>query len=105
MVILIITLQSIIVFGDFSSDENIDLDSSEVLAFHQQIDSLKIVELENRKPKIFPFNPNYITDYKGEQLGMSLYEIDKLLAFRKTGKFINSSQYTYLSVLKNIRSR
>ena len=92
LVILIITLQSIIVFGDFSSDENIDLDSSEVLAFHQQIDSLKIVELENRKPKIFPFNPNYITDYKGEQLGMSLKEIDRLLTFRKTNKFVNSKK-------------
>ena len=37
----------------------------EVLAFQRQIDSLKIVALENKKPKIYPFNPNYITDYKG----------------------------------------
>ena len=36
--------------------------------------------------------PNYISDYKGEQLGMSLVEIDRLLTFRKTNKFINSKE-------------
>ena len=90
LAIFIITLQSIIVFGDFSSDNKTDFNSSEVLSFHQQIDSLQAIEIENRKPKIYPFNPNYITDYKGEQLGMSLNEIDRLLSFRKTNKFINS---------------
>ena len=58
--------------------------------FHKQIDSLRAIEIEKRKPKIYPFNPNYITDYKGVQLGMSLNEIDRLLAFRKTNKFVNS---------------
>lgn len=92
LAILIIVLQSIIVFGDFSLDEKKDLNSPQVLAFRQQIDSLKIIEIENRKPKIYLFNPNYITDYKGEQLGMSLKEIDRLLAFRKTNKFVNSKK-------------
>ncbi|WP_243765946.1 helix-hairpin-helix domain-containing protein [Polaribacter cellanae] len=50
------------------------------------------MEIENRKPKIYPFNPNYITDFKGAQLGMSLDEIDRLLAFRKTNKFVNSKK-------------
>lgn len=38
-----------------------------------------------------PFNPNFITDYKGYQIGMSLEEIDRLLAFRKTNRFVNSA--------------
>ena len=42
------------------------------------------------KYKIYPFNPNFITDFKGYQLGMSTKEIDRLLAFRKLGKFANS---------------
>ena len=92
LVILIIVLQSFIVFGDFSSDEKIEIDSPKVVAFHKEIDRLKAIEIENRKPKIYPFNPNYITDYKGEQLGMSIQEIDRLLAFRKTNKFINSKK-------------
>ena len=90
LILLILLLQGFIFFDVFSSDEIIDTNKSKILAFQSQIDSLKTVEIKNRKPKIYPFNPNYITDYKGEQLGMSLAEIDRLLTFRKTNKFINS---------------
>ncbi len=92
LVTLIILLQVFIVIDPFSKDEKINIKSTELLAFQNQIDSLKLVELESRKPKIYPFNPNYITDYKGEQLGMSLNEIDRLLAFRKTNKYVNSKE-------------
>jgi DNA uptake protein ComE-like DNA-binding protein len=90
LILLILLLQGFIFFDVFSSDEIIDTNKSKILVFQSQIDSLKAVEIENRKPKIYPFNPNYITDYKGEQLGMSLSEIDRLLTYRKTNKFINS---------------
>ncbi|UAM98823.1 helix-hairpin-helix domain-containing protein [Polaribacter litorisediminis] len=92
LVLLIVVFQSAIVFDVFSSDKTVAINQSKIRAFQNQIDSLKIIEIENRKPKIYPFNPNYITDYKGEQLGMSLDEIDRLLAFRKTNKFINSKK-------------
>lgn len=58
----------------------------------KEVDSLK-----NRKNKkensatIYPFNPNFITDYKGYNLGMTVVEIDKLLEFRKQGKYVNSA--------------
>jgi len=61
-----------------------------VLAFQQEIDSLKAIQIENSKPKIYPFNPNFITDYRGYTLGMTTDEIDKLLRFRESGKWINS---------------
>ena len=92
LVIIIVVLQVVIFINPFSFDENVNLTSSEFLGFQKQIDSLKVIELENRKPKIYPFNPNYVTDYRGEKLGMSILEIDRLLAFRKTGKFINSKE-------------
>lgn len=92
LILCIIILQSVIVFGDFSPKEPTNLYTTEILRFHHQIDSLQAIEIENRKPKVYPFNPNYITDYKGEQLGMSLGEIDRLLAFRKTNKFVNSNK-------------
>jgi len=90
LVLLILLLQTFIYTDVFSSGKINDVNQPELLAFQSQIDSLKAIEIENRKPKIYPFNPNYITDYKGEQLGMSLMEIDRLLAFRKTNKFVNS---------------
>jgi DNA uptake protein ComE-like DNA-binding protein len=88
----ILIFQAVIVFVDFSSDEKVDIEIARILRFQKKIDSLKVISIEDRKPKIYPFNPNYITDYKGEQLGMSLDQIDKLLAFRKIGKFVNSKK-------------
>ena len=61
------------------------------LAMQTVIDSLK-----NRptttKTVIYPFNPNFITDYKGYKLGMKLEEINRLFAFRKQNKYVNSAQ-------------
>ena len=39
-----------------------------------------------------PFNPNFITDFKGYKLGMSVDEINRLLAYRKTNRFVNSPE-------------
>jgi len=89
LLLIIIVLQITFSFVDFSSDVKV-FNRDELVALNVKIDSLKKVEIEKRKPKIYPFNPNYITDYKGAQLGMSLNEIDKLLAFRESSKFINS---------------
>jgi len=69
---------------DFASND------ANVSALIKQIDSLKAIQLEKRKPKIYPFNPNFITDYKGYTLGLSNQEIDRLLAFRKQDKWIYS---------------
>lgn len=90
LLLIIFILQSIFFFVDFSSEKTSDISTKEILVFQAEMDSLKSIELEKRKPKIYPFNPNYITDYKGYQLGMSTDEIDKLLLFRSKGKFINS---------------
>ncbi len=61
------------------------------LAVQKEIDSLKGIQT-NTKPKIYPFNPNFVTDYKGYILGMSVQEIDKLHKFRAQGKFVNSAK-------------
>ncbi|WBX70647.1 ComEA family DNA-binding protein [Tenacibaculum retecalamus] len=92
LVVIIVILQFVYFFVDFSSDAIIDTNSEELLVYQNKIDSLKKVELEKRKPKIYPFNPNYITDFKGEQLGLSLQEIDRLHAYRAQRKFVNSAQ-------------
>ena len=91
LVATIIVLQAVIFFADFSKDEPIYFNSNEVAELQKQVDSLKLVKISEQN-KIYPFNPNYISDFKGEQLGMSLKEIDRLLAFRKTGKFVNSKE-------------
>lgn len=89
LIFIIISLQCFYFFVDVN---NVDysVSSDELEAFEKEIDSLKLIELEKRALKIYPFNPNYITDYKGYTLGMSNEEIDRLLKFRNNGDWINS---------------
>ncbi|MFT5790966.1 MAG: DNA uptake protein ComE-like DNA-binding protein [Urechidicola sp.] len=92
LLFFILILQGVYFFVDFSSSEETNLPSEEIILFQNQIDSLKLIEIENRKPKIYPFNPSFITDYKGYQLGMTTQEIDRLLSHRESGKYINSAR-------------
>ena len=91
LLLLIILFQCVYFFVDFSSNK-IEVNKTELQLFQQEIDSLRLLEIENRKPKIYPFNPNYITDYKGYTLGMTNEEIDRLLKFREQNKWVNSAK-------------
>jgi len=55
----------------------------------------KIDSLRNHRSeasvKMYPFNPNYLTDYKGYTLGLTTDELDRLFAFREQGRFVNSA--------------
>ena len=89
LISLIFVFQAIYLFVDFSDDEVV-FQEDELSKYQAQIDSLKKIQEKNTVKKIYPFNPNYITDFKGYQMGMSVDEIDNLLNFRKTGQFVNS---------------
>ncbi|MCJ7467955.1 MAG: helix-hairpin-helix domain-containing protein, partial [Maribacter sp.] len=43
-------------------------------AVQTEIDALKQKALQKDSVRIYPFNPNFITDYKGYTLGMSIQE-------------------------------
>ena len=88
---LIIAAQSAYYFLDFNKPI-VEIDVKSLARFNEEVDSLRLVALKNSEPKIFPFNPNYITDYKGYTLGMTTPEIDRLLAYRKAGKWVNSAK-------------
>ena len=93
ILLLILLISSFLVINyyvDFSEENIMDTASEEIIAIQKELDSLRTIEIASRKPKIFPFNPNFITDFKGYTLGMSIEEIDRLLAFRKENKWMNS---------------
>ncbi|SDG71583.1 ComEA family DNA-binding protein [Psychroflexus sediminis] len=54
------------------------------------VDSLKNKQSLDHQRSIYPFNPNFITDYKGYTLEMTVEQIDRLLKFRAQGYWINS---------------
>lgn len=77
---------------DFTTENLLDTNSKEVLAVQKELDSIRTLLIESNQPKIHPFNPNFITDFKGYKLGMSSEEIDRLLDYRKQNKWINSKE-------------
>lgn len=91
LLIIIIAMQCIYAFVDFSDDVS-SKENNEIDTFRNELDSLRLIEIENSKPKIYPFNPNYITDYKGYTLGMTNEEIDRLHQFRETNQWVNSAK-------------
>ncbi|MFZ4679679.1 MAG: helix-hairpin-helix domain-containing protein [Flavobacterium sp.] len=88
--VIIILVQGIYFFYDFTAKETIDKEKSKWLALQSTVDNLKLNN-KNYKPAIYPFNPNFITDFKGYKLGMSVEEIDRLLVYRAQNKFVNSA--------------
>ena len=91
LLFFIIALQFAYFFVDFSIPTNEDPEEQKWLSLQPQVDSMKM-GIANKRPKMYLYNPNFITDYKGYKLGMSVDEIDRLLAFRKENKYVNSSQ-------------
>lgn len=88
---LIVVMQIIFFRIKAQTDIKTDLMAAEnLLLIQKKIDSLK--SAETPKDTIYPFNPNYITDYKGYLIGMSVAEIDRLHAYRNQGKFVNSAK-------------
>ena len=88
---IIIIFQLIYFYTDFSSFSESSPEKEKWLSLQSKIDSMKQENLDYI-PKIYPFNPNFITDYKGYKLGMSVAEIDRLLIFRKQNKYVNSAK-------------
>jgi len=90
LVLIIIGLSSVSLFVDFTEPSGFDTSSEEILDLTHELDSLRNEKLKKKQSKVYPFNPNFITDYKGYMLGMSSEEIDRLHTFRKKDKWINS---------------
>ena len=92
LVLVIILLQGVYFFVDFSSEVELSPEKEQQLVkFQVQIDSLKRVAAVEDTFRIYPFNPNFISDYKGYTLGMTVEEIDRLHAFRASDRWVNSS--------------
>tara|TARA_R110000868_G_scaffold203588_3_gene451489 strand:+ start:1110 stop:2006 length:897 start_codon:yes stop_codon:yes gene_type:complete len=91
LVVIILVLQ----LGFFFFSENViqetDLGKQKWLSIQSKFDALK-KDKSKAQFKVYLFNPNFITDYKGYKLGMSVQEIDRLLAYRKENKYVNSAK-------------
>lgn len=70
--------------------------------FQVALDSLKLIEKAKPRALLAPFNPNYLTDYRGYILGMSNEEIDRVLEYRSKNQWINSAkQFQEVSMISD----
>ncbi len=90
LLLIIIALQVVFYVVKYTSN-NFEGKLSINKETQDKIDSLKQKSQQKDTIRIYPFNPNFITDYKGYTLGMSLEEIDRLHNFRAQNKFVNNS--------------
>ena len=104
-IVLLVSLMVLTQLGYFlMSSQNIpELEDTQWLQVQNEIDSLKH-EVATHKDTIYPFNPNFISDYKGYKLGLTINEIDRLHHFRAQNKYVNSAdefqQVTQVSDIK-----
>ncbi|MVX34259.1 ComEA family DNA-binding protein [Myroides sp. LoEW2-1] len=93
ILIIIIQLCFIVLFKTsspvFVNDRVVDMEK--ITHLNQRIDNIATIYTKKRDT-IYPFNPNFISDFKGYSLGMSIEEIDRLLSFRAENKYVNSAQ-------------
>ena len=90
--LLIIAAQIAYFTIDFNSDAPPVISSDEIVKLQKEIDSLKALKKAPKKYVVRPFNPSFLTGYKAFTLGLNTTEIDKLLAHRKAGKYINTTK-------------
>ena len=55
------------------------------------LDSLREEAARNQRPKIYPFNPNYLSDYKAYILGIDTPGLKRIRAFRAQGKYFKNA--------------
>jgi len=92
LTLVIISLQLSWVSSNELRKDTTEIEPEIYLKFQKEVDSLIAAQRQNLAPKIYPFNPNYITDYKGYTLGMSSEAINRLHAYRAKNKWINSAK-------------
>lgn len=88
LILIVQAVYFIITAIDFTSKKEKSVQEKEWLAYQDEINVLKAKG--PHKDTIYPFNPNYITDYKGYLLGLTTKQIDLLHAYRKSGRYINT---------------
>lgn len=92
LVLVILFLQFFFFQKDWQSSPVVSQEEKDWMAVQKEIDSQKQILKVAKSPKMYPFNPNFISDFKGYKLGMQTDEIDRLQQFRASGRFVNSAE-------------
>ena len=92
LVLIIVILQIAYFTVDFYPDDSPKLEDREIEVLRNKLDSIAEQQALKNPDTIYPFNPNFLTDYRGYILGLTPEEIDRLLEYRKGQQWINSAE-------------
>ena len=92
LILVIVFLEVLSIFPKPNGYDGFQVDLESYLKFQNEITQQIVLNEIKSAPKIYPFNPNFITDYKGYKLGMNSKEINRLLLCRAQNKWINSAK-------------
>lgn len=94
--ILLIALVAILQWAiTYFPAEHDEVKTTELSPYWAQLEKklqLKIAQQKKIADTIYPFNPNYLNDYRAYRLGLTDAEFDKLKVFRSQNKFVNSAK-------------
>ena len=87
LLLLVAFLQAFYYYVD-SSTPVLETKKGVLQVFQDQLDSLQ--KAQKKVFKGYQVNPNFLTDSKGYELGMSVLELDRLFLYRKQQKWIRT---------------
>lgn len=90
--LIIVSLQLVLFFAPQNDLLSVTPYRISLKSFEKEFEALQQKSVEESKPKIYPFNPNFITSYKVYTLGMSVEEIERLQIFRAKDRWVNSAK-------------
>lgn len=91
LILFIIGLLGLLLFVDFRDEKALDISSPDIVMLQKKFDSLKQVRMKTSQQIHYPFNPNFISEFKAYSLGMSASEFERLKNYREQGKWINTA--------------
>ena len=89
---IILALQIFIFYLDSGSSEDNFSQGDIPKDLIKQYDSLKQIRQQQKKTKIYPFNPNYLTDSKAYFLGIDIKSLNRIKAYRQQGNYFESKE-------------
>lgn len=92
LILIVLVVEILLLYKSKSDPSQTNDTSQDWKVFQAQIDSLKSIQAQKEAITIYPFNPNFLTKYRGYVLGMSPQEVQRMIDFRKQKKFVNTAK-------------
>lgn len=75
-----------------SSTKNHDTSFALDSLLQQKVDSIAVMQAKPKRDTVYPFNPNYFSEFKAYQLGVTMDVVKRIQMYRDDGNYMYSLQ-------------